>query len=270
MKKAIVLTYAPVTKAEAKLLKNTDIFKIATNFSAAELNPNIRLTADDIVDKCLECDTCDVVSLNYDRNKDRVINADYLPKRHTSLVSCVDYLMLKGFTHILLVASNPVSATSKMNYKGINQLKQFLYLYKYTNDGNLDIPHKTVKEFIMDQFITEEDKIFGMDEPGKRLLDVTALTDACLYEIKSEGIDNASIESGLIVDALLPFDEKQKFVHGETELKYNGLVIKRLTSVILPKEEVKKEEVKEEPKEEKPVVKKAVAKKKAVTKRKVK
>ena len=53
MKKAIVLTYAPVTKSEAELLKNTDIFKIATNFSAAELNPNIRLTADDIVDKCL-------------------------------------------------------------------------------------------------------------------------------------------------------------------------------------------------------------------------
>lgn len=266
MKKAIVLTYAPVTKAEAELLKNTDIFKIATNFSAAELNPNIRLTADDIVDKCLNCDDCDVVSLNYDLDKKRVVNGHYLPKRHTSLVSCVDYLVLKGFTHILLVASNPVSATSKMNYEGINQLKNYLYLYKYTKDGNLDIPHKTVKEFIMDQFITEEDKILGMAEPGKRLLDLTALTDACLYEVSTEGKNNGSIETGVLVDAILPLKEKQKFVSGEVEVRYNGMIIKRVTAVIPPK----KEEVKEEPKEEKPVVKKAVAKKKAVTKRKVK
>ena len=259
MKKAIVLTYAPVSKSDAELLKNTDIFKIATNFSAVELKPNVRLTADDIVDKCLECDTCDVISLNYDRGKDRVINGSYLPQRHTSLVSCVDYLMLKGFTHILLIATNPDSATCKMNYKGINQLKQFLYLYKYTEDGNLDIPYITVKEFIMNEFITEEDKILGMTAPEKALLDVTALTDACMYEIKTEGRDNASIESGLIVDALLPFDEKQKFVQGETELKYNGLVIKCITSVILPKEEPKEEEIK-------PVVKKKVAAKKKVKK----
>jgi hypothetical protein len=265
MKKAIVLTYAPVTKAEAKLLKETDIFKIATNYSAAELKPNIRFTADDIVDKCLECDSCPVISQNYDFGKDRVINGRYLPARHTSLVSCVDYLMLKGFTHILLIATNPDSATCKMNYKGINQLKNYLYLYKYTKDGNFDIPHKTVKEFIMDEFITEEDKILGIAKPGKILLDITALTDGCLYEIKTEGKDNASIESGLIIDSLLPFDQKQKLIHGETELKYNGMIIKRLTAVIPPKDEPK-EEPKEEIIEQKPKVVKKVAAKKKVKK----
>ena len=267
MKKAIVLTYAPVTKQEAKLLKDTDIFKIATNFSAVELKPNVRLTADNIVDKCLECDTCDVISLNYDLNKDRVINGYHLPKRHTSLVSCVDYLMLKGYTHILLVATNPDSATCKINYEGINQLKQYLYLYKYTKDGNLDIPHKTVKDFIMEKFITEEDKILGMAEPGKVLLDATALTDACQYEVSTIGFNNASIENGTLIDVLLPLAEKQKFVRGETELIYNGMKIKRLSMVETPKQEVKEETI--EP-EEKPIVKKTPAKRKVAAKKKVK
>ena len=265
MKKAIVLTYAPVTKAEAKLLKETDIFKIATNFSAVELKPNIRLTADDIVDKCLECDTCDVLSLNYDLDKERVINAHYLPKRHTSLISCVDYLMLQGYTHILLIATNPDSATCKINYKGINQLKNYLYLYKYTKDGNFDIPHKTVKEFIMDEFITEEDKILGIAKPGKILLDMTALTDSCLYEICTEGKNNKSVENGELINILLPLTEKQKFVRGETELKYNGMIIKRLTAVIPPANEVK-EKPKEEIIEQKPKVVKKVAAKKKVKK----
>jgi hypothetical protein len=260
MKKAIVLTYAPVTKTEAKLLRETNIYKIATNFSAAELKPNIRFTADDIVDKCLECDTCPVISQNYDVNKDRVINGRYLPNRNTSLVSCVDYLMLKGFTHILLVASNPDSATCKMNYEGINQLKRHLYLYKYTSEGNFDIPHLTVKDFIMENFITEEDKILGMAEPEKVLLDMTALTDSCLYEVCTEGKDNKSVENGALIDALLPFNEKQKFVRGETELIYNGMKIKRLSMVETPKQE--------NPEEETP--KKTPAKRKVAAKKKVK
>ena len=39
MRKAIVLTYAEVTKEEKKLLQNTDVFKIATNFQRQNLNP---------------------------------------------------------------------------------------------------------------------------------------------------------------------------------------------------------------------------------------
>lgn len=257
MKKAIVLTYAPVNKSDAKLLKNTDIFKIATNFSATELKPNIRLTADDIVEKCLNCDTCDVLSLNYDLNKERVINAHYLPKRHSSLVSCIDYLMLQGFTHILLIATNPDSATCKINYEGINQLKNYLYLYKYTKDGYFDIPHRTVKEFIMDEVLTNEQKILGMTEPPKRLLDATVLTDACLYEVSTEGRNNVSIENGLLVAAILPFEEKQKLLGGETEILYNGTLIKRITKVT-PKDEPKEEE--------KPKIVRKVATKKKVKK----
>ena len=262
MKKAIVLTYAPTTEEEKQLLKDTNIFKIATNFSVPDLKPNIRLTADDIIDKCLNCDTCPVLSLNYDLDKKGVINAHYLPQRHTSLVSCIDYLLLNGFTHILLIATNPDSETCKMNYEGVNQLKNYIYLYKYTKNGNFDIPHKTVKEFIMDEFITDEDKILGMEEPVKRLLDMTALTDSCLYEVSAEGKSNVSIENGLLINTILPLAQKQKLLRGETELTYNGTVIKRITAVIPPKEEVKTEPAEEAKPKVKKVVKKVAAKKK--------
>ena len=152
-----------------------------------------------------------------------------------------------------------------MNYEGINQLKRYLYLYKYTKDGNLDIPHKTVKDFIMEKFITEEDKILGMAEPGKVLLDATALTDACQYEVSTVGFNNASIENGTAIDVLLPLSEKQKFVRGETELIYNGMKIKRLSMVEAPKQEIKPEIT-----EEKPIVKKTPAKRKVAAKKKVK
>lgn len=256
MKKAIVLTYAPVNKTDAKLLKETNIFKIATNFSAVDLNPDVRLTADDIVDKCLECDSCPVVSLNYDLDKDRVINGHRLPKRHTSLISCIDYLLFKGYTHILLVASNPESATHNLNNEGISQLKDYLYLYKYTKEGCLDIPHKTIKEFLM---MTDEEKILGMKEKPKAKIDPLTFSDACMYEVSTVGKNNKSVENGALINIILPVEQKQKLLNGEFEITYNGMVIKRLTgSVTEPKEEVLPEP---EPVAVKKTVKKAVKKK---------
>lgn len=259
--KAIILTYAPVNKEEAKLLKNTDIFKIATNFSAAELKPNIRLCADNIVDKCLNCDTCPVVSLNYDLEKERVINGCHLPKRNTTLVSCVDYLYLKGYTSILIVATNPVSATYKLNIEGIDSIKDCLYLYKYKKECNLDIPYKSIGDFIMQ---TEEDKLLGLKEkPEKQMLKKIIFTDAFLFEVSTEGYNNKSIESGALIDNILPAEEKQKLLEGIEEINYNGTVIKRITG-IKPKEEPKKVEVeeKEEEKEEVKPKTKTVRKKK--------
>ena len=259
--KAIILTYAPVNKEEAKLLKNTDIFKIATNFSAAELKPNIRLCADNIVDKCLDCDTCPVVSLNYDLEKERVINGCHLPKRNTTLVSCVDYLYLKGYTSILIVATNPVSATYKLNIEGIDSIKDCLYLYKYKEECNLDIPYKSIGDFIMQ---TEEDKLLGLkEEPEKQMLKKIIFTDAFLFEVSTEGYNNKSIESGALIDNILPAEEKQKLLEGIEEIHYNGTIVKRITG-IKPKEEPKKAEVeeKEEEKEEVKPKAKTVRKKK--------
>ena len=257
--KAIILTYAPVTKQEEKLLKNTDIFKIATNFCSAHLKPDLRLCADDIVDKCLNCDSCPVVSVNYDLGKERVINGSYLPKRHTTLVTCVDYLYLKGYTSILLVATNPDSPTYTLNIRGINSIKDCLYLYKYSPECNLDIPYKTIKDFIM---MTEEDKLLGHSENSQKvMLKKLIFTDAYSYEVHTKGKDNKSIESGVIIDNILPPDEKAKLLSGVEEIEYNGLVVKRLTGI--KKETPKKEPV--EPQVEKEVkepVKKTTARKK--------
>lgn len=263
--KAIILTYAPVTKEEKKLLRNTNVFKIATNFSAAELKPNIRLCADNIVQKCLDCDTCPVVSCNYDLEKERVINGCHLPQRHSTLLTCIDYLYLKGYEHVLLVASNPDSATCKINYEGIKIYKDCIYLYKYTKYGNLDIPHMTIKEFLMNK-LTDEEKLFGLKEPRpKTLLEKTVFTDSVKYEIHTEGSNNHSIETGVLINNILPFEMKQRFLNGENEINYNGLIIKRLTQVTPNKEETpvieEKEETEEEIKEVKQTVKKKTVKK---------
>lgn len=252
--KAIVLTHAPITKKEQELLKNTDIFKIACNNYCAELNPNLRLCADDIVDKCLICDNCPVVSLNYDLDKTGVINGSYLPNRHTTLVSCVDYLYLDGYTSILLVASNPDSATYKLNIEGINSIKDCLYLYKYSENCNLDIPYKSIKDFIM---MTEEDKLLGNNENSEKvLLKKLIFTSAYKYEVHTKDRDNKSIESGEIINNILPVNKKEELLQGAEEIEYNGLVIKRLTGIKA------KEEPKKEVEEIKEPVKKTVRKKK--------
>ena len=258
--KAIVLTYAPVTKKEQKLLKNTDIFKIACNYYCADLKPDIRLCADDIVDKCLKCDNCPVISVNYDLDKKRVINGCHLPKRHTTLVSCVDYLYLKGYTSILLVATNPVSATHKLNIEGINSIKDCIYLYKYTKDGNLDIPYKSIGDFIMQ---TEEDKLLGLEEkPEKVMFKKIIFTDAFLFEVSTEGYNNKSVENGALIDRILPVEQKQKLLEGIEEINYNGTIIKRITGV-KPKEILKQvQNDKEETIEEVAPVKKTTRKKK--------
>lgn len=253
--KAIVLTYAPVNKTEAKLLKETDIFKIACNDYCADLKPNIRITADNIVQKCLECDSCDVVSINHDLEADRVINGCYLPKRHSSLLHAIDYLYLKGYTSVLLIASNPDSPTCKINYEGVNNIKDCLNLYKYSKNGNFDIPYMNVKEFLM---LTEEEKLFGKKEtPARKLFEKTLFTDAVMYEVEIEGKNNKSVESGFIISNILPLEMKQKLLAGEEEIKYDNLIIKKITQTTPKKEIVKeeKEEIKEEVKEVKPVKK---------------
>ena len=265
--RAIILTYAPVNNEEKKLLRNTKVFKMACNSYCAELKPNLRLCADNIVQKCLDCDSCDVVSLNYDLERERVINGCYLPKRHSSLLSCIDYLYLKGFTDILLVASNPDSATSKINYIGVNDIKDCLNLYKYTKDGNLDIPYMTIKEFLM---LTDEEKLLGIEQtPERKLFKKTIFTDSVLYTVQTEGKDNQSEVGGEIINNILSFEAKQKLLEGAEEVKDNGMIIKRITQ-ITPKKEVKKAEVKEEKEEIKEEVKETKPAKKTVKKKGVK
>lgn len=237
--KAIVLTYAKLNKEEKELLKNTEIFKIACNTYCAELKPNIRLCADKIVDKCLECDTCPVISCNYDLEKERVINGSYLPNRHSSLLYCIDYLYLKGYSDVLLIATNPVGTnTYKINLEGTDFMKDCFNLYQYSEEGTFNVPVKTVKEFLM---LTEEEKLLGMTEPReKTFIEKTAFTESCQYEVHSEGANNVSVENGRLIGSILPTEEKQRILNGESEIVYNGLVIRKLTALV-PQKEVKED-----------------------------
>lgn len=106
--------------------------------------------------------------------------------------------------------------------------------------------------------LTDEEKLLGITEKSpKKMLEKTIFTDACRYEVHTEGKDNKSIEGGHIIDSLLPLSVKQRLLNGENEITYNGLVIKKLTEL-----EPKKAEKKEEPAEQKPKVKKVTTRKK--------
>ena len=93
--------------------------------------------------------------------------------------------------------------------------------------------------------LTDEDKLLGITEKSpKKMLEKTIFTNACRYEVHTEGKDNKSIEGGHIIDSLLPLNEKQRFLNGENEITYNGLVIKKITEfkpVVKVKEEEKKD-----------------------------
>ena len=180
-----------------------------------------------------------------------------MPKRHSTLLHCIDYLYFEGYTDVLLVATNPKGTeTYKRNFEGVNLMKECLNLYKYKDEGNFEIPTISIKEFIM---LTDEEKLLGITEKSpKKMLEKTIFTDACRYEVHTEGRDNISIESGHIIDSLLPLSVKQRLLNGENEITYNGLVIKKLTEL-----EPKKAEKKEEPAEQKPKVKKVTTRKKA-------
>lgn len=243
MVRAIILTYAPITDEEKELLRNTDVFKIACNTYCAELKPNVRLTADNIVDKCLECDTCPVVSVNYDLEKERVINACYLPHRYSSILYCLDYLYLKGYDTVLLVANNNVGNQNNKteefkqnNIKGVDNFRGLMHIFKYSQEGRFNVETVTIKEFLTmnEEFmpLTEEDKLLGRTQPRpKTLLEKTIFTDACRYEVETEGRNNKSVVNGDLINNILPTNIKDKLRNGELEINYNGLVVRRITEL---------------------------------------
>lgn len=239
MKKAIVLTYAPISKEEEKLLKNTDIFKIACNWHAENLKPNKRLIVDKkIIDKVKAVGKQNIVTLNEYYDDERLEDYRHLPRRNSTLPSCVDYLVEHDFTDVLLVANNLVTNGQEIsinfqnnNRKLINQLTNVIDIYKYSENGVFDVPHLSIKEFLnMREKLTPEEKLLGYKEPKKKtLLELCAFTDSYLYEVKTKGLDNASEETGEIVDGILPLEKKKEILEGAIEIEYNGLIIKRLT-----------------------------------------
>lgn len=245
--KAIVLTYANITKEEERLLQNTDVFKIACNWHAENLKPDIRLICDkDILDKVKSAGKQKIATLlEYYPNDERLEDYRFLPRRNSSLPSCVDYLIHHGYTDILLVANNQITNGKEIskgfqnnNKNMIEQLAKFVRIYKYSKDGVFTVPHVGIKEFLeMDEKseylpLTDEDKLLGLTKPKKKnLLEMFAFSDSYLYEVHTKGLDNKGIETGDLIKGFLPPASQQKILEGEEEIEYNGLVIRRITGI---------------------------------------
>lgn len=81
--------------------------------------------------------------------------------------------------------------------------------------------------------LTVEDKIMGRTEPlPKTDLELKAFTPATKYEVYAEGNDNKKVVDGTFIDKILSMETKTLITNGEMEVKANGLVIKRLETVV--------------------------------------
>ena len=245
MKKAIVLTYPNLNEEEKKLLQNTEVFKIACNWHAEHLKPHKRLICDrGIIDKVKAVGKQKIITFLEYYPDERLEDYRHLPARHSSLLSCVDYLIENKFTDVLLIADNTQTNQKEIDIKfqehirkTINQQSNFTNIYKYSSRGVFDIPHVTIKEFLKMKNqeylpLTAEDKLLGLTAPKrKNMLEMFAFSDAYLYEVYTEGVDNKSVETGELLKNFLPPKLMAKIMEGETEIKYGNITIKRLTGV---------------------------------------
>ena len=248
--KAIVLTYAPVTPKEEELLKNTDVFKVACNWHSENLKPDVRITLDrdETIKKSLDVGNQPVLSLQFDYDHPRVKRIYNLPKRLSSLISCCDYLISRGYTQILLVATNTVTnqkaistGFQKINLTGIDSVKDYAHIYKYRYDAVFNLNTRTIEEFLT---MTDENLILGTTEETSEnpLLKGLVFTDAYLFKVQTKGLNNASVESGELLANLLPIEKKREILSGKVTIEYNGLEITRITGVEPEKKEEEKEE----------------------------
>ena len=45
------------------------------------------------------------------------------------------------------------------------------------------------------------------------------------FKVHTTGLDNYSVENAQLIEAILPLEEREKLLNGETQLTYNGIVI---------------------------------------------
>lgn len=147
--KAIILTYAPVTEIEKKILIETTIYKLALNHHCSEYYPNARILTDYVLLNIYNRFPETIISVR-DRLRtpsDRVI---YFDKefRGATIVSAVEYLISQNYNEILIVGNNRVNNIKFQNLvcEQIDELAERVMLYQYSN-GNFNIPIKSITDF---------------------------------------------------------------------------------------------------------------------------
>ena len=147
--KAIILTYAPINDAEKFTLQKTNIFKLALNQHAEDLNPNARIITDYILPKIYKRFSQKIISVREKLKftSDRVEYFDGEFKGSTILAG-IDYLISKNYDEILIVGNNKVNHNQfqeSVNNE-IDKIKNKVNIYQYTK-GNFNLPVKTISEF---------------------------------------------------------------------------------------------------------------------------
>ena len=147
--KCLILTNYPITKEEAFYITNytRNIHKVAINWHAQNLNPDVRICTDYILKDLYDKTTEPIYSVR-DRSilSPRVKFLDVEFKGAT-ILAAIDYAKLKGYDNILLVADNTVHSKSfqkLVNSHIVNDGK----IYQCSN-GNFNLPVKPIKEWIL-------------------------------------------------------------------------------------------------------------------------
>ena len=147
--KAIILTYAPISDNERDILKETNIFKLALNQHAVNLNPDERIITDYILPKICKNYSEKIISVREKlRSYSPKIEYPNIEFKGSTIIAAVDYLILKKFDEILIVGDNRVNTINfrKEVNKEMNKLSSKIRIYQYAK-GNFNLEVKSITEF---------------------------------------------------------------------------------------------------------------------------
>jgi len=150
MSKAIILTYAPVTKEEAKLLKETTFLKLALNHHAEELKPQIRICSDYNLPYICKNFTQPVISVrDYFRYVNPRVIYNNLEFKGATIISAVEWLISKQYNDILIIGDNSVNTEEFQNNvnKHTTPLMEYARIWQY-RFGNFQLPVKSISKFL--------------------------------------------------------------------------------------------------------------------------
>ena len=149
--KAIILTYAPIQDFERDILIRTNIFKLALNQHASELNPDARIITDYVLPTILK--TCNEKIIST-REKLRYYSprVEYpdIEFKGSTIVAGLEYLISNNYDEILIIGDNKVNSKEfqcTVNEE-IDKIASMPEVYQYSN-GNFHLPVKTIHDFVL-------------------------------------------------------------------------------------------------------------------------
>lgn len=152
MQKAIILSNVETTEEEFKLLRDTDVYKLALNYHASKYNPDARIFTDYVdlinVHQTFPNDAIYTVRCKPLRPIKNVETVD-IEFKGSTIIAAIDFLIKCNTENILLVADNTVHSQNfrdEIN-KNILSLKTNMHIYQF-KVGNFPLPTVNVRDFL--------------------------------------------------------------------------------------------------------------------------